>query len=121
MAQHYSLNISNSVGGSNRGPILVTSEYHHWSERIKRYLRRLRKEIWRSIEEGPHVLVLTPITHKTHIRQGGGATMTRPTNNDIDKMEKDEITYHEIPFGVPPDTYDLIIKYEATMKITLRF
>ena len=60
MAQALSLNVSNSVGGSNRAPILVANEYHHWSQRMERYLRRLGRDVWRSVEEGPHVPVLTP-------------------------------------------------------------
>ena len=59
MAQALSFNVSNSVGGSNRAPILVANEYHHWSQRMERYLKRLRRDVWRSMEEGPHVHVLT--------------------------------------------------------------
>ena len=61
MAQALSLNVSNSVGGSNRAPILVANEYHHWSQRMQRYLMRLGSDVWRSVKEGTHVHVLTPV------------------------------------------------------------
>ncbi|CAI9293454.1 unnamed protein product [Lactuca saligna] len=46
------------AGGSNRASILVANEYHHWSKRMERYLRRLRGDVWRSVEEGPHAIFL---------------------------------------------------------------
>lgn len=90
MTLAYSLNISNSVGSSNRAPILIVSEYHHWSQRMERYLIRLGKDIWKFVGEGPHVPILTPIiTESVQVRLGGGhIAMTIPTNDDIDKIGK---------------------------------
>ena len=119
MAQTLSLNVSNSFGGSNRAPILVASEYHHRSQRMERYLRRLGKEVWRSVENEPHVPVLTLIvTDETQTRLGGGqVSIIRPTNDNIEKMEKDEIAFYEIPCGLPPDSFDLIINCKSAKEI----
>lgn len=88
MSQLYSLNVFNGAGRCNRAPIFVASEYCHWSQSMEIYLRRLGKEVWRSIEKGPHVPILTPIvTYETQTRLGGGQVpTTRPTNDDIEKI-----------------------------------
>ena len=95
MAQALSLNVSNSVGGSNRAPILVANEYHHWSQRMERYLRRLGRDVWRSVEEGPHVPVLTPVqTDGTTTRLGGGQpVLNRPTKDDLIKWKMMQLLF----------------------------
>ena len=46
---------------------------YHWSQRMERYLKRLGRDVWRSVEEGPHVLILTPIqADGAQVRLGGG-------------------------------------------------
>ena len=84
MEQAYSLNVSNSFGGSNRAPILVAREYHHWSQRLERYLTILGRDVWRSVEEGPHGSILTPIAaDRVQARLGGGpAAKNGPTNDN---------------------------------------
>ena len=54
-----SIYITNSLGAPNKAPILVTEEYAHWAIRMKGYLKGKEKEIYRSIEQGPHVPTLT--------------------------------------------------------------
>ena len=43
--------------------------------------------------------------------------MTRPTNDDISKMDKDEIAFSKISYGVTPDSFDLIINYKSAKQI----
>ena len=119
MAQSLSLNVSNSVGGSNRAPILVANEYHHWSQRMERYLRILGRDVWRSIEEGPHVPVLTPVqTDGATTRLGGGQpAMSRPTKDDLDKMENDVVAFYEISYGVSVDKFDIILNCKSAKEI----
>ena len=111
MAQTLSLNVSNSVGGSNRAPILVENEYHHWSQRMERYLQRIGRDVWISVEEGPHVPILTPVQNDgTQSRlEGGQPAMNHPTKDDIDKMENDTGAFYEISCGVSPDNFNIII------------
>ncbi|KAI3723579.1 hypothetical protein L2E82_35263 [Cichorium intybus] len=40
MQINYSLNVANSVGSSNRAPILIPTEYNGWASRMRNYLRR---------------------------------------------------------------------------------
>ena len=54
-----SIHIANSLGARNKAPILVTEEYNHWATRFQGYLKGKDKEIWRSIEQGPHNPTLT--------------------------------------------------------------
>ena len=54
-----SIHIANSLGAPNKALTLVTEEYNHWATRMKGYLKGNDKEIWRSIEQGPHVPTLT--------------------------------------------------------------
>lgn len=119
MAQSLSLNVSNIVGGSNRAPLLVANEYHHWSQRMERYLRRLGRNVWRSIEEGPHVPVLTPLqTDGATTRLGGGQpALSCPTKADLYKMENDAIAFYEISCGVAPDNFDIIINCKSAKEI----
>ena len=119
MAQSLSLNVSNSVGGSNRASILVANEYHHWSQRMERYLRRHGRDVWRSVEEGPHVPVLTPVqTDGATTRLGGGQpALNRPTKDDLDKMESDAIAFYEISCGVAPDNFDIITNCKSAKEI----
>ena len=119
MAQALSLNVSNSVGGSNRAPILVASEYHHWSQRMESYLKRLERDLWRPMEEGPHAPFLTPVHADVgQSRLGAGqAAMNRQTNNDLEKMQKDAIAFYEISCGVSLDNFDIFIKCKSTKGI----
>ena len=54
-----SIHIANSLGAPNKAPILVAEEYAHWPILMKSYLKGKDKEIWRSIEKGPHIPTLT--------------------------------------------------------------
>lgn len=58
---------------------------------MMRYLKRLDKNVLRSVKERTHFPNLTPIIEKTQSRLGGGATLSRPTVSDIYKIENDEI------------------------------
>src|SRR4051794_30557151 len=89
MAQHYSLNVANNMGSATRAPILIPSEYPHWATRMSHYLKRLGKEVWRSVQEGPHVPTTTLIQNNTTEALGGGA-VARPTAADLVKMDADE-------------------------------
>lgn len=67
------------------------------------------------MEKGPHVPIFTPIViDETEIRLvANQVAKTRPTNDDIDKMEKDEIAFYKISYGVPPNSFNLIINYKS--------
>ena len=56
------------------------------------------KEVWRSVEEGPHVPFFTlVVTDGTQTRHGVGyVAMTIPINSDIERMKKNEIIVYEI-------------------------
>ena len=58
---------------------------------MERYLKRLDRDLWRSIEEEPHVPILTHVAvDGARARLGGcQASMNKPTKNDLEKMEKD--------------------------------
>ena len=86
---------------------------------MERYLRRLGRDVWRSVEEGPHVPVLTPVqTDWATARLGGGQpALNRPTKDDFDKMENDAIAFYEIPCGVSPDNFDIIINCKSAKEI----
>ncbi|CAI9303998.1 unnamed protein product [Lactuca saligna] len=54
---------------------------------MEMYLRRLGRDIWRSVEEGPHVRILTPAqTDGTTVRLGGGTPL--PIDSEIEKTAK---------------------------------
>ena len=88
-------------------------------KRVESYLKRLGKDVWRSVEEGPHVPNLTPIaTDGAQGRLGGGsAAINIPTNDDLDKMEKDAIAFYEISCGVAPGNFDIIINCKSAKEI----
>ena len=57
-------------------------------QRMERYLKGLGRDVWRSVEEAPHIPILTPIAADgapTRLR-GGPTAMNRPTNDDLEKM-----------------------------------
>ena len=43
--------------------------------------------------------------------------MNRPTNDDLDKMEKDAIAFYEISCGVAPDNFNIIINCKYAKEI----
>ena len=43
--------------------------------------------------------------------------MTNPTNDDLEKMEKDPITFYEISCGVPPNNFDIIMNCKSSKEI----
>ena len=83
------------------------------------YLKRLRRDIWRSVEEGPHVLILPPVQPDgTQARLGGGqAIMNQPKKDDLDKMENDVVAFYEISCGDAPENLDFIINCKSTIEI----
>ncbi|KAI3723557.1 hypothetical protein L2E82_35214 [Cichorium intybus] len=107
MQMNYSLNVANSVGGSNRAPILIPTEYNGWASRMHNYLKTKGKDIWRSVEEGPHLLIITPRPN-TAEEALGGTSQPRLTPLDIEKMDNDQIAFTEIQCGIPPELFDLI-------------
>ncbi|KAI3496687.1 hypothetical protein L1887_39058 [Cichorium endivia] len=104
---NYSLNVANSVGGSNRAPILIPTEYNGWASRMRNYLKTKGKDIWRSVEEGPHLSIITPRPN-TAEEALGGTSQPRLTPLDIEKMDNDQIAFTEIQCGIPPELFDLI-------------
>ncbi|KAI3510685.1 hypothetical protein L1887_17817 [Cichorium endivia] len=109
MQMNYSLNVANSVGGSNRAPILIPTEYNGWTSRMRNYLKTKGKDIWRSVEEGPHLLTITPRPN-TAEEALGGTSQPRLTPLDIEKMDNDQIALTEIQCGIPPELFDLEAK-----------
>ncbi|KAI3505851.1 hypothetical protein L1887_28154 [Cichorium endivia] len=104
---NYSLNVANSVGSSNRAPILIPTEYNGWASRMRNYLKTKGKDIWRSVEEGPHLPTFTPRPN-TAEEALGGTSQPRLTPLDIEKMDNDQIAFTEIQCGIPPELFDLI-------------
>ena len=51
------------MGYLTRAPLLVVEEYDHWKVRMERFLLGKEKgqEIWRSVNEGPHVPIKTMV------------------------------------------------------------
>ncbi|KAI3699537.1 hypothetical protein L2E82_43924 [Cichorium intybus] len=107
MQMNYSLNVANSIGGSNRAPILIPTEYNGWASRMRNYLKTKGKDIWRSVEEGPHLPMCTPRPN-TAEEALGGISQPRLTPLDIEKMDNDQIAFTEIQCGIPPELFDLI-------------
>ncbi|KAI3496616.1 hypothetical protein L1887_38985 [Cichorium endivia] len=107
MQMNYSLNVANSVGSSNRAPILIPTEYNGWGSRMRNYLKTKGKDIWRSVEEGPHIPNYTTRAD-TAEEALGGAPQPRLTPFDIEKMDNDQIAFTEIQCGIPPELFDLI-------------
>ncbi|KAI3518265.1 hypothetical protein L1887_06795 [Cichorium endivia] len=107
MQMNYSLNVANSVGSSNRAPILIPTEYNGWASRMRNYLKTKGKDIWRSVEEGPHI---PNYTTRADIAEEalGGAPQPRLTPIDIEKLDNDQIAFTEIQCGIPPELFDLI-------------
>ncbi|KAI3518385.1 hypothetical protein L1887_07060 [Cichorium endivia] len=104
---NYSLNVANSVGGSNRAPILIPTEYNGWASRMRNNHKTKGKDIWRSVEEGPHLPIITPRPNTTE-EALGGTSQPRLTPLDIEKMDNDQIAFTEIQCGIPPELFDLI-------------
>ncbi|KAI3505837.1 hypothetical protein L1887_28124 [Cichorium endivia] len=107
MQMNYSLNVANSVGGSNRAPILIPTEYNGWASRMRNYLKTKGKGIWRSVEEGPYLPTFIPRPN-TAEEALGGTSQPRLTPLDIEKMDNDQIPFTEIQCGIPPELFDLI-------------
>lgn len=86
---------------------------------MERYLGRHGKEVRRYIEKVPHVPTLTPmIADRAQVRVGGGqVSTTRPINDDLDMMEKDEISFCEVSCGVPPNNFYLIMNCKSIKEI----
>ena len=86
---------------------------------MERYLKRLGRDVWQSVEEGPYVPILAPVQADGAQARLGGAqdAMNRPTNDDLDKMEKDAIAFYEISCGVAPDNFDIIINCKSAKEI----
>ncbi|KAI3510727.1 hypothetical protein L1887_17860 [Cichorium endivia] len=92
--------------------VAITSEssvdlYNGWASRMRNYLRRQGKDIWHSVEEGPHVPIYTPRAD-TAEEALGGVPQARLTALDIEKLENDQIAFTEIECGIPPKLFDLI-------------
>ncbi|KAI3690739.1 hypothetical protein L2E82_48946 [Cichorium intybus] len=107
MQMNYSLNVANSVGGSNRAPILIRTEYNGWASRMRNYLKTKGKEILRYVEEGPHLPMYTP-RPKTVEESLGGTSHPRITSLEIEKIDNDQIAFTEVQCGIPPELFDLI-------------
>ena len=43
--------------------------------------------------------------------------MSRPTKDDLDKMENDAVAFYEISCGVAPDNFDIIINCKSAKEI----
>ncbi|KAI3503611.1 hypothetical protein L1887_32057 [Cichorium endivia] len=52
----YHVSVANSVGGSNRAPIIIPSEYSSWVTRMEFYLAGHESDIWQYISTGIHSL-----------------------------------------------------------------
>ena len=71
------------------------------------------------MEEEPHCPVLTPIQEDGDQARlaGAQAAMNRPTNDDLEKMEKNAIAFNEILYGVAPENFDIIINCKSAKEI----
>ena len=80
---------------------------------------RVLQDVYRSVEEGPDVPILTPITaNDAQARLGEGqATMNRPTNDDLEKIETNAIALYKTSCGVAPENFDIIINCEYAKEI----
>ncbi|KAI3493334.1 hypothetical protein L1887_41999 [Cichorium endivia] len=74
---------------------------------MRNYLKTKGKDIWRSVEEGPHLPTFIPRPN-TAEEALGGTSQPRLTPLDIEKMDNDQIAFTEIQCGIPPELFDLI-------------
>ncbi|KAI3510736.1 hypothetical protein L1887_17869 [Cichorium endivia] len=74
---------------------------------MRNYLKTKGKDIWCSVEEGPHVPNYTPRPDTTE-EALGGVPQPRLTPLDIEKLDTDQIAFTEIQCGIPPELFDLI-------------
>ena len=112
----YSMNASNSVGASNRAPLLNKDNYEDWALRIKNYLIRKGPDVWKSVEEGPYepprVLLEGPVANAL-----GGPQYAPITEEDIRRLDCDHIAFTELLSGIPPDLASLIIHFKDAKSI----
>ena len=91
----YSMNASNSVGASNRAPLLNKDSYEDWALIIKNYLLRKGLDAWKSVEEGPYepprVLLEGPVANAV-----GGPQYAPIIEEDIRCLYCDHIAFTEL-------------------------
>ena len=100
------VSIANSVGSSMKAPILVIEEYDHWKTRMTFHLKRKDKDLWRSVEQGPHIptgVVNDDVA--AQILGGGPPVQGQLTPMDIRKMDNDVIAYTELMYGIRPNLF----------------
>ncbi|KAI3510835.1 hypothetical protein L1887_17972 [Cichorium endivia] len=91
------LNYANLIGSATKAPILVTSYYDYWAGRMKDYLIGLDRDLWRSVNDGPH----TDIAGRFVVPDGEEAVVLNAA--DLRKIENDERAMRELRSGLGPD------------------
>ncbi|KAI3496277.1 hypothetical protein L1887_38634 [Cichorium endivia] len=91
------LNYANLIGSATKAPVLVTSYYDYWAGRMKDYLIGLDRDLWRSVNEGPH----TDIAGRFVVPDGEEAVVLNAA--DLRKIENDERAMRELRSGLGPD------------------
>ncbi|KAI3505885.1 hypothetical protein L1887_28203 [Cichorium endivia] len=91
------LNYANLIGSATKAPVLVTSYYDYWAGRMKDYLIGLDRDLWRSVNEGPH----TDIAGRFVVPDGEEAVVLNSA--DLRKIENDERAMRELRSGLGPD------------------
>ena len=65
--------------------------------------------IWRSVKEGPHVPIWTPVRDIAATPMGQDEQCQEPvTADDIEKLHADQVTFSEMVFGVQPSLFENI-------------
>ncbi|KAI3523873.1 hypothetical protein L1887_02342 [Cichorium endivia] len=91
------LNYANLIGSATKAPVLVTSYYGYWARRMKDYLIRLDKDLWRSVTDGHH----TDIAGRFVVPDGEEVVVLNA--KDLKKLENDERAMRELRSGLGPD------------------
>jgi len=87
----------------NRVPRLINrADFKNWTTRLKHHLCSIESDLWKSIEKGPHILVLAPDTATTYTKDS-----TKPyseddlTGEDLHKVKNDCKAYSLMCKGLP--------------------
>nr|KAJ0197101.1 hypothetical protein LSAT_V11C700370380 [Lactuca sativa] len=78
------------------------------------------EQIWRSMKDGPHVLVRKMVRDVTTTLMGQEEQRPTPlTTTYIEKLNADEVAFSEMVFGVPPSLFEHIKIFGTLFKICL--
>ena len=88
---------------------------------MKRYLlgKEKRKEIWRSISEGHHIVArIGKVDVAARIFGQEEEKAPIPTTLDLENIQEDNITISEMIFGIPPLLYEHIKRFDHVKVIS---